>query len=195
MTIFIRNGNYEELVYLKGKSNLILRGESRDGVVVGYANNSAFNRIRPTFSVTESSDIQLSTFIGQAEALLMRGERNIVERMTLNGSGDAFTTGGTIYMVDSKLTGDGDTILGYAALYCLRCEIHSVGPFTWTRTPEGSHGNVFVDSTLIYTDKPLPWSINPQNPAGRKAPGVLARLRAMVLQVQLLRTFPMPKWC
>jgi pectinesterase len=103
-------------------------------VVVHYPNNSAFNRIRPAFTVTDASDIQLSTFtvrndfIGQAEALLMRGERNIVDRMTLNGSGDAFTTYGTIYMVDSTLTGDGDTILAYAALYCLRCEIHSVGP-------------------------------------------------------------------
>lgn len=182
VTIFIRNGKYEEIVYINGKSNLILRGEDRDKTIVGYANNSAFNRVRPAFSVVNSSDIQLSTFtinnyfIGQAEALLMRGERNIVDRMTLNGSGDAFTTGGTIYMVDSKLTGDGDTILAYAALFCLRCEIHSVGPFTWTRTPKGSHGNVFIDSTFIYVDKPLPWSITPANPAGRKTEGVLARL-------------------
>jgi hypothetical protein len=182
LTIFIRNGDYEEIVYLKGKSNLVLRGESRDGVVVHYPNNSAFNRTRPAFTVTESSDIQLSTFtvrndfIGQAEALLLRGERNIVDRMTLNGSGDALTTYGTIYMVDSKLTGDGDTILAYAALYCLRCEIHSVGPFTWTRTPKGSHGNVFVDSKLIYVDKPLPWSVTAANPAGTKTPGVFGRL-------------------
>lgn len=181
-TIYIKNGTYEEIVYLTKKSNLIIRGQSRDKVVVGYANNSAFNRVRPAFSVADATDIQLSTFtiknyfIGQAEALLMRGERNIVDRMTLNGSGDAFTTGGTIYMVDSKLTGDGDTILGYAALYCLRCEVHSVGPFTWTRTPKGSHGNVFVDSTFVYVDKPLPWSITAANPAGTKASGVFARL-------------------
>jgi hypothetical protein len=79
-------------------------------------------------------------------------------------------------MVDSTLTGDGDTILGYAALYCLRCEIRSVGPFTWTRTPKGSHGNIFVDSKLIYVDKPLPWSITPANPEGRKTAGSLGRL-------------------
>lgn len=182
LEIFIRNGDYPELVYLSRKNNLTLQGESREGVVVHYPNNSAFNRIRPAFSVTNANDIQLSTFtirndfIGQAEALLMRGERNIVDRMTLNGSGDAFTTYGTIYMVDSLLTGDGDTILGYAALFCLRCEVRSVGPFTWTRTPEGSHGNVFVDSTLIYVDRPLPWSITATVPEGRKTPGVLGRL-------------------
>lgn len=182
LTIFIKNGDYRELVYLRGKSNLTLRGESREGVVLHYPNNSAFNRIRPAFTVTEATDVQLSTFtirndfVGQAEALLLRGERNVVDRMTLNGSGDAFTTYGSIYMVDSTLTGDGDTILGYAALYCLRCTIKSVGPFTWTRTPKGQHGNVFIDSTFIYDDRPLPWSITPANPKGTKTPGVLARL-------------------
>ncbi|HEY1926417.1 MAG TPA: pectinesterase family protein [Caulobacteraceae bacterium] len=182
LTILISNGDYPEIVYLHGKSNLILRGQSRDGVVVHYPNNSAFNRTRPAFSVVDADDVQLSTFtikndfIGQAEALYLRGEHNIVDRMTLRGSGDAFTTYGSIYMVDSKLVGDGDTILGYASLYCLRCEVDSVGPFTWTRTPKGRHGEVFVDSTFVYLDKPLPWSITPANPQGRKTQGVLARL-------------------
>jgi hypothetical protein len=95
--------------------------------------------------------------------------------MTLNGSGDALTTYGSIFMTDSKLTGHGDTILGYAALFCLRCEIASVGPFTWTRTPEGRHGNVFLDSRFTYLDQPLPWTVTATDP-GRKSPGVLARL-------------------
>lgn len=188
ITIAIRNGVYEELVYVGGKSNLIIRGQDREKVQVGYPNNSAFNPSRggpsrrPAFSIQDGADIQLSTFTitnhftGQAEALLVRGERIVIDRMTLNGSGDALTTYGAIYMADSKLTGDGDTILGYAALYCLRCEIVSTGPFTWTRTPQGSHGNVFVDSTLIYTDTPLRWSVTPETPEGRKAPGVFARL-------------------
>lgn len=188
LTIFIRNGRYEELVYLQGKSNLILRGESRDGVQVGYPNNSAFNpprggpSRRPAFSLQNVTDIQLSTFtinnyfIGQAEALLVRGERVVIDRMTLNGSGDALTTYGTIYMVDSKLVGDGDTILGYAALFCLRCEVYSTGPFTWTRTPQGSHGNVFVDSVLVAVDKPLPWTVGADGSGGQIASKVLARL-------------------
>lgn len=182
LTIFIRNGNYEEIVYLKDKTNLILRGEDREKTVVGYANNSAFNRARPAFTVTDASDVQLSTFtinnyfIGQAEALLVRGERIVIDRMTLNGSGDALTTYGSIYMVDSSLSGDGDTILAYASLYCLRCEIRSKGPFTWTRTPKGQHGNVFVDSRFVYWDQPLPWSITAATPAGTRSKGVFARL-------------------
>jgi pectinesterase len=186
--IFIRNGTYEELVFLNGKSDITIRGEDRDRVILTYPNNSAFNpprggpSRRPAFSIQNGAGIQLSTFtirnsfIGQAEALLVRGERIVLDRMTLNGSGDALTTYGTIYMVDSKLTGDGDTILAYAALYCLRCEIQSVGPFTWTRTPQGSHGNVFVDSTFIAIDKPLPWTVNPDGAGGRMSSRVLARL-------------------
>ena len=188
LTILVKKGNYEELVFMQGKSNLTIRGEDREGVQVGYPTNSAFNpprggpSRRPAFSIYNSNDIQLSTFtinnyfIGQAEALLVRGERVVIDRMTLNGSGDALTTYGTMYMVDSKLSGHGDTILGYAALFCLRCEIHSVGPFTWTRTPQGSHGNVFVNSTFIAVDEPLPWTVNPDGTGGQKSSKVLARL-------------------
>ena len=42
-TIHIRDGNYEELVYFQYKSNIIIRGESRNKTLIGYPNNSAFN--------------------------------------------------------------------------------------------------------------------------------------------------------
>jgi pectate lyase len=41
--IDIANGVYDELLYLRGKSNLSLRGESRDGVVIRYQNSEARN--------------------------------------------------------------------------------------------------------------------------------------------------------
>ena len=188
LTIFIKNGMYEELVFLASKSNITIRGEDRDAVQVGYPNNSVFNPLRggpsrrPAFSIYQATGIQLSTFtinnyfIGQAEALLVRGQQIVLDRMTLNGSGDALTTYGTLYMVDSKLTGHGDTILGYGALFCLRCEVQSIGPFTWTRTPKDSHGNVFVDSTFIAVDQPLPWTVAADGSGGQKASKVLARL-------------------
>jgi hypothetical protein len=188
LTIFIKRGTYEELVYLDGKANITIHGEDREAVQVGYPNNSAFNpprggpSRRPAFSIQNATGIQLSTFTinnyftGQAEALLVRGEQIVIDRMTLNGSGDALTTYGTLYMVDSKLSGDGDTILGYAALFCLRCEVRSTGPFTWTRTPKDSHGNVFVDSTFIAVDKPLPWTVAADGSGGEITSKVLARL-------------------
>jgi len=188
LTIFIETGNYEELVYINDKTNLTIRGEDRASVIVGYPNNSAFNppreepSRRPAFSIQNGTDIQLSSFTinnyftGQAEALLVRGERIVLDRMTMNGSGDALTTYGTIYMVDSKLTGHGDTILAYAALFCLRCEIQSSGPFTWTRTPQGSHGNVFVDSKFIALDEPKPWKVSADGKGEQRTNQTLARL-------------------
>jgi pectinesterase len=79
VTIFIKNGTYEEIVFFRNKSNLTLRGEDRDKVQVGYANNSAFNPPQPgpnrrcAFSVYDSDNIQLENFsvrnyaYGQAE--------------------------------------------------------------------------------------------------------------------------------
>ncbi|KUJ13817.1 pectinesterase [Mollisia scopiformis] len=163
ITILVKDGNYEELVYWQYKTNLTIRGESRNKTIVGYPNNSAFNppnrqgpSRRPAFSFHGVSDVQLSNFTinnyyrGQAEALLIEGVRVIVDHMTLNGSGDAFTTYGTIYVADSKLTGDGDTILGYGSVYWLHSEVVSTaGAVSWTRTVQGIHGNVFVNSTII----------------------------------------------
>ena len=183
MPFFIRKGNYEEIVSINARANLTLRGEDRETTVVGYANNTPFNpQRRWAFSIINGEDIQLSSFtlnnyaIGQAEALMTRGQRIILDHMTLNGSGDALTTYGTLYVADSKLTGDGDTVLGYAAAFWIRSEIHSIGPITWTRTPQGSHGNVFVDCKLFSVDKPLPWTVTAANPAGDKSRAVFARL-------------------
>jgi len=181
-TVFIKNGRYEELISFSDRSNLTIRGEDRDRVQVGYANNSAFQPgKRWAFSILNCTDIQLSNFtinnyfIDQAEALMVRGERLIIDHMTLNGSGDAFTPYGTVYFADSLLTGDGDTVLGYAAVYFIRSEIRTRGPFTWTRTPQGSHGNVFVDCTLIGLNEPLPWTVTATDP-GRIVKAPFARL-------------------
>ena len=43
VTIFIKNGTYEEIVFFRNKANLTFRGEDRDKVQVGYGNNSGFN--------------------------------------------------------------------------------------------------------------------------------------------------------
>ena len=37
-TIEVRNGTYRELLFARGKNNLTVRGESRDGVIVTYEN-------------------------------------------------------------------------------------------------------------------------------------------------------------
>ena len=43
VTIRIANGRYDELLYLRGKDKLTLRGESRDGVIIAARNDDATN--------------------------------------------------------------------------------------------------------------------------------------------------------
>lgn len=167
VTIYIRNGDYEEIVYFRNKANITILGESRDSVVVHYANNEVFNphpkniktnelkgtfpSRRAAFMVDNSTDIQLlnltikTTAKGQAEGLLVNGERILVANVTIVGSGDALQTNGTAYYNNCLIIGDGDTVLGRGAAFFQNCELNSYGSFMWIRNTDANHGNVFVD--------------------------------------------------
>ena len=191
ITIFIKNGTYEEVVFFQNKSNLTIRGEDRDKVQVGYANNSAFNPPQPgpnrrcAFSVYNSTDIQLQNFsvsnyaYGQAEGLLISGSRNIVSRMNIKGSGDALNLRGSVYLSDSRIVGDGDTILGVGPAFFKDCEIQSIGPYMWIRNTEANHGNVFVNCTFVTRERPAAQAQTATPAASAPRPvmqAVLARL-------------------
>src|ERR1700678_727431 len=185
VTIFIKNGIYEEIVFFRNKANLTFRGEDRDKVQVGYGNNSAFNPPMPgpsrrcAFSAYDSTGIEIVNFslnnyyTGQAEALLVSGSKNVVSNMNIKGSGDALNLRGSVYLADSTIIGDGDTILGVGPAFFLRCVIQSVGPFMWIRNTEANHGDVFLDCTFTGIDRPLPWS---PSAAPVRPSKVLARL-------------------
>ena len=164
-TILVMDGDYEELVYFQYKTKVLIRGQSQNGTRLGYPNNSAFNppnrqgpSRRPAFSFKGVSDVQLSGFSitnyyrGQAESLLTDGMRVVIDNMRLNGSGDAVTTYGTAYIRDTTLYGDGDTILGYGSVFWENCTISTGSAMSWTRTVQGIHGNVFVNSTILGRD-------------------------------------------
>jgi pectinesterase len=168
VTISIKNGTYEEIVFFRDKANITFRGEDRDKVQVGYGNNSAFNPPMPgpsrrcAFSAYNSTGIELTNFsisnyyYGQAEGLLISGSKNIVSQMNIKGSGDALNLRGSVYLTDSRIIGDGDTILGVGPAFFNHCEIQSIGPFMWIRNTEANHGNVFVNCTLIARERPAP---------------------------------------
>jgi hypothetical protein len=188
VTIFIKNGFYEEIVFFRNKANLTFRGEDRDKVQVGYGNNSAFNPPLPgpnrrcAFSAYDSTGIEFINFSvnnyfrGQAEALLISGSKNIVSHMNIKGSGDALNLRGSVYLADSTIIGDGDTILGVGPAFFRHCEIQSVGPFMWIRNTEANHGNVFVDCIFTSIDRPLLSSPSPSGAPPVRAAPVLARL-------------------
>jgi hypothetical protein len=185
VTIHVRDGVYEEIVYARNKDNVTLIGESQDGTVVRYANNEVFNphpaniRTNPepgTFpsrraavSIDNCNGIHIvnmtlqTTAFGQAEGLLITGDRNILSHVTVIGSGDALQANGRIYMVDSTVVGAGDTILGRGTLFCERCTIKSASVMMWPRNPAGVHGNVFKESTFIGTRQPTTLARSPLN--------------------------------
>ena len=175
VTIFIKNGDYEEIVYFRNKTNITFVGESRDGVVVHYANNEVFNphpsnvatnewkgtfpSRRAAFMVDNSGDITLKDMTirtdlkGQAEGLLICGERIIVSNVTIEGSGDALQANGTVYLENSSVKGDGDNILGRGACFFKNCEMISTGyVYMWVRNTAINHGNIFVDCVFRTLD-------------------------------------------
>lgn len=167
VTIFVRNGDYEEIVYFRNKSNITVQGEQRDQVRIHYANNEVFNPHPPNISTNEVPgtfpsrraafaadnvkglhlrDLTLETTLkGQAEGLLMTGEENIVANTTIIGSGDALQVNGSAYLPDVKIVGDGDTILGRGPAFFERCDIQSKHAFMWIRNTAANHGNVFLN--------------------------------------------------
>ncbi len=170
VTIFIRNGTYEEIVYFRNKSNITIVGEDRDKVAVFYANNEVFNPHPSNISTNEwpgtypsrraafmgdnSTGIHLvnltikTTARGQAEGLLLTGDKNILSHVTVVGSGDALQVNGPVYITDSLVVGDGDTILGRGPAFFNRTDLQSNGVFMWIRNTAANHGNVFLDCTF-----------------------------------------------
>ncbi len=169
--VFIKNGDYEELVYFRNKSNVILRGESREGVIIHYANNETFNphpinvktnewpgtfpSRRAAFAADNCFDMYfenltiMTTLKGQAEGLLIMGERNYLKNVHIIGSGDALQVNGSVYFEDCRIDGDGDTVLGRGPAFFSNCTLSSYGPFMWIRNTNANHGNIFVNCSFL----------------------------------------------
>ena len=186
--VFIRNGSYEELVYFRNKCNVTLRGESRDGVVVHYANNETFNphplnlktnewpgtfpSRRGAFTADNCYDLRfedmtiMTTLWGQAEGLLVMGERNYLKNVKVVGSGDALQVNGSVYLENCLIDGAGDTILGRGPAFFYNCTITSGGPFMWIRNTAANHGNVFVNCTFLGKREGATIARSPENKVG-----------------------------
>jgi hypothetical protein len=158
-------------VYARNKSNVKIKGEGMDKTKVHYANNEVFNphpltvktnewpgtfpSRRAAFMLDNCKDIVLediciaTDLTGQAEGLLLNGERIALYRVHIIGSGDALQANGTIYMESCEMDGGGDTILGRGSLFAYRSNFRNGGgPFSWVRNRGENHGDVFVECTF-----------------------------------------------
>ncbi len=174
VTIFIKKGQYEEIVYFRNKSNITFKGEDRDGTKVFYANNEVFNphpanistnewpgtfpSRRAAFCCDNSTDIKFENFTiattakGQAEGLLIMGQRNSLKNMHIIGSGDAIQINGSAYLEKCTIDGDGDTYLGRGPSYFKDCRINSFGAFMWIRNTNANNGVVMNNCELVCTN-------------------------------------------
>ena len=172
-TVFIRvrSGDYEEIVYVRNKSNVVILGSGADVTRVHYANNEVFNPHPMTVKTNERAgtfpqrraavafdhcsdlvlrDITFATDLkGQAEGLFLNGDRIALYGVHIIGDGDALQANGSVYMEACEIDGGGDTILGRGSLFAWRCAFRNQGgPFTWVRNFKPTHGDVFVECTF-----------------------------------------------
>ncbi len=167
VTVLVKNGTYEEIVYFRNKTNVTILGEDRDKVIVKYQNQESFNphpanfstnelpgtfpSRRAAFTVDHSDGIHLvnltimnTTPFAQAEGLLLNGRENIIYNCTVRGSGDALQSNGPAYYEKCLIEGSGDMILGRGPAFFKDCELRSPGPYMWIRNTSANHGNVFL---------------------------------------------------
>lgn len=185
--INVAEGDYEELVYTRNKKNVRIKGAGMDRTKVHYANCEVFNphplnlktnecpgtfpSRRAAFMLDNCEDIIMEDICvatdmrGQAEGLLVNGERIALRKVHIIGSGDAMQGNGTIYMEECEMDGGGDTFLGRGAIFFYRCNLRNDGgPFTWIRNTEGNHGDVFVECTFsTYNGRKVDFGRAPSN--------------------------------
>jgi pectate lyase len=83
VTINVRNGSYEELLWLNGKDNVTIKGESRDGVVIAYTNYDSLNL---GTGASQSSSSTGSPGGGRSVMLVESADMLTLDTLTLKNS-------------------------------------------------------------------------------------------------------------
>lgn len=163
VTIDVAAGIYHELLYVTRKSGITLRGADRDATVIAYPNNDNLNAgtaARSMFTALDVNDFVIEDLTlhnltpqggSQAEALRVRGERNILRNANFLSLQDTLLLDGSVYVADSYIEGNVDFIWGYGTAYFERSEIKVVGRsgvIVQSRNDASQSGYVFVDSRL-----------------------------------------------
>ncbi len=157
VTIRVANGRYEELLYLRGKDHVTLRGESRDGVVIHAANHDSMNpgsgtaqaALSPSATggrslmMIEDADLvtldtltlvntslRVTSASAQAETLYFNSEngRLVARNTTFLSEQDTIQVKGYSWFYRTLIAGNVDFIWGYnRAALFEESEIRSVG--------------------------------------------------------------------
>jgi len=82
LTITVRNGTYTELLYLRGKNNVTIVGESRDGAVIQYTNHDSLN----SGTGGSQSPDSAATSGGRSVMLVEAADMLTLEKITLRNT-------------------------------------------------------------------------------------------------------------
>ncbi|MGX4644346.1 pectinesterase family protein [Massilia sp. SYSU DXS3249] len=152
VTIRVADGRYDELLYLSGKDRVTLRGETRDGVVIGTTNDDGTN----PGSGSSQGPLSPGATGGRAVFLVEDADLLALDRLTLvntarrAGSLGAqaealnFNSGGRLAATDASFFSEQDTIQvkGYAWFY--RSLIAGNVDFIWG----GNRAALFEESEI-----------------------------------------------
>jgi pectin methylesterase-like acyl-CoA thioesterase len=179
VTINVRNGTYEELLFLRGKNNVRIAGESRTGVTIQYRNydglnggtggsqapsSTTFTGGRSVFLMETSDLVTLDTLTlrntmlrsrtvgSQAETIYFNndGGRLIAKNASFFSEQDTVLVKGYSWFFNSLIAGNVDFIWGGNRVALFEnSEIRSVGD-----TTNASSGGFIVQArTVSATDK------------------------------------------
>ncbi|HVM62204.1 MAG TPA: pectinesterase family protein [Verrucomicrobiae bacterium] len=165
--INIRNGTYTEVINIRSKNNLTLRGQSRAGTVIAYANNGHVNASTHQENVVtvNGNDIAIdgvtlndTSGYGASPAQALMLETNIKRFIFNNSAMSSFqdtmlgnTSGTQAYFNNSLIEGQTDFIWGGMNAFFTNCEIRcrlSGSHCTQSRTDAGSNGIAVLNCRL-----------------------------------------------
>jgi len=166
-TITVAKGQYHEIVYVSGKSNITLHGQDRKTTVILGTNNntqqgssaSTSNRALMGFRNTNGLTIENLTIHNltpqggsQAEALAIQGcDKCKVLDADILSLQDTLLWSGRIYAKNLYVAGNVDFVWGTGAVYFDGCEIKTIGRAGYvvqSRNSASTYGYVFVDSKI-----------------------------------------------
>jgi len=173
-TISVRNGTYEEPLYLRAKNNLTIQGESRTGTVIQYPNNELLNSgsdgralmlvVAADMLTLDTLTLKNTTLIGaggQAETIYFNSPtgRLIAKNANFISEQDTLLLKGWTFFYDTLVAGNVDFIWGYSkASLFEKSEIRSLGRSTGNTNggyvlqarveAAGDKGFVFLNSRL-----------------------------------------------
>ncbi|MBP5332625.1 MAG: fibronectin type III domain-containing protein [Bacteroidales bacterium] len=169
--ITVASGTYREMLYLRDKASIAIKGDSRDGTVIAYPNSEVYangSSARCLFLVENCDNLALkdltieNTFYasdhkGQAETIYFNSGSN-AHKLTIEGCKlvswqDTFLTKGEVWVYKTIIAGHCDFIWGYPKA-CLfeECElrVRAAGYIVQARVPGESYpGFVFLNCNIV----------------------------------------------